>query len=212
MEWWIWCLAGYGLGSIPVGVIVARAKGIDIMKVGSGNIGATNVLRVLGPKWGITVFGLDVLKGALPVVLSRQYVSQPVGPVDTQMLWMLAGLAAIAGHCLSPFLRFKGGKGIATALGMALGASPVVALSAFGCFFILLGITRYVSLASMVGVAMAAVFGSFFPNESRQMLLVYVPLTIFIVLRHRENIQRLRTGTERKFVLKKTEDVPTKES
>ncbi|MFZ4508641.1 MAG: glycerol-3-phosphate 1-O-acyltransferase PlsY [Fimbriimonas sp.] len=207
MSWWIWCLLGYGLGSIPFGVIAARMRGIDIQSVGSGNIGATNVLRVLGPVWGVSVFLLDMLKGAVPAILASQAVHEKVGPIDIQMLWLLAGLCAVLGHCFSPFLKFKGGKGIATAFGMVIGAAPWVAFPAFSLFLVVLFATRYMSIASIVGVSSSVILGAVLPNESRQILIVYVPLTIFIVARHGENLKRVRAGTERKFEFRKTESV-----
>ena len=113
--------AAYFLGGIPFGVVVARAKGVDIMKFGSGNIGATNVMRALGAPLGIFVFVLDVIKGTIPSLAARWLLPHPWGPVDAQVLWMGAGLMAVLGHCLSPYLKFKGGKGVATAFGIGLG-------------------------------------------------------------------------------------------
>ncbi|MCW5943833.1 MAG: glycerol-3-phosphate 1-O-acyltransferase PlsY [Fimbriimonadaceae bacterium] len=197
-------LFGYGLGSVPFGVLVARAKGIDIRKVGSGNIGATNVKRALGTKWGLFVFFLDVLKGLLPSFLAWSLVGTALPMVLGSYSLLpreyvaLAGFAAILGHCASPFLGFKGGKGIATGLGAVLGADPAVALSAFGAFIVVVSVTRYISLGSLVaGVAVFA-FGMLF--RSPPILMgAYVFLWAFVWYRHRDNVARLRAGTESKF-------------
>lgn len=192
-------VAAYLLGAIPFAVLVTRAKGIDIFKVGSGNPGATNVARALGKKWAALVFLLDVLKGAIPAFASRAFITEPVGPLDAQAVWFAVGAAAIAGHCLSPFLGFRGGKGIATALGAGLGAAPAVALSAFALFLLVFAICRYISLASIVAVVAAVALGAMLPSQSRQLLPVLFLLAAFVVYRHRANIGRLLRGEEPKF-------------
>lgn len=194
-------VGAYLLGAIPVGVLVARAFGVDIMKVGSGNIGATNVGRALGKKASIPVFLLDMLKGLIPTLVARYLFP------DRQEFWFLAGSMAIIGHSFSPFLKFKGGKGISTALGMTLGTSPFVALCAFVLFSSTLGITRFMSLASIVGVISTIPLGIFF-KDSPWVLGGYSLMSIFIIYRHRANLKRLKDGTEPKFTFKKTIDVP----
>lgn len=191
-------VVGYVIGGIPVGVLVARAHGIDIFKVGSGNIGATNVKRALGTKWAIFVFAMDVVKGVVPALAARFLIKGPVGPLDAEVCWLVAGLGAVMGHCLSPFLKFKGGKGIATSLGAVVTAAPLVALSAFVVFVLVFTPTAYVSLASLIAAPSTLVFGSLYPGESPQMLPVYFAMTLFIVFRHRGNIRRLMNGTESK--------------
>lgn len=193
---WAVFIGAYLLGSIPVGVLFARARGIDIRSVGSGNIGATNVMRAMGPAAGVTVFLLDVLKGLLPTLVMR-------GFTDRQELWFVTGAAAVVGHCLSPWLGFKGGKGIATSLGAVIGAAPIVAAGAFGVFCVFLAVTRYMSLASLVGVFTAVVLGIVLPGESRWLIPAYAVLFLFIVYRHRSNLKRLRDGTEPKFSFRK---------
>lgn len=192
-------IAAYFVGSIPFGVLIARAMGVDILKFGSGNPGATNVKRALGWKAAGPVFLLDVLKGLGPSLTARFLVPESVGVVDAQLVWMLVGLAAVAGHCWSPFLRFKGGKGIATSLGAGVGAAPIPALLGFAVFFVVVGITKYVSLASMAGVASVVAWGVVIPGQSLQLLPIFVLLAVFIIVTHRANIKRLREGTERKF-------------
>jgi glycerol-3-phosphate acyltransferase PlsY len=190
-------ILAYILGSIPFGVLIARANGVDIMKVGSGNIGATNVMRVLGKGPAFLVFFLDTLKGAVPALAARYLFP------ERQELWLLAGAMAVVGHSFSPFLKFKGGKGIASALGMVIGASPIIALSAFIVFSLTLATTGFMSLASMVAVASTVPVGLLL-KESYWMIAGYVVLSSLIIWRHRANIERLRKGTEPKFLFKKT--------
>ena len=130
---WLLISLGFALGSIPFGFMVAKAKGVDIREVGSGNIGATNVMRVLGKGPGIAVLLLDVLKGLIPSLCGHLIFH------DKQIAFA-AGVAAVFGHTFSPFLKFKGGKGIATGLGALLGSSPFVGLAAFSVFFVGVGV------------------------------------------------------------------------
>lgn len=198
------CLvAAYLIGSIPFGVLAARSKGVDIFKEGSGNPGATNVGRVLGKTWGTVVFLLDVAKGIAATLVARNLIPEGVATPHSQTVWFGFGLVAVLGHCYSPFLGFRGGKGIATSLGVGLGACPLVAISSFGIFLVVVAVTRYVSLASIIGVSSAILFGFMFPNQAREMIVVYVVLAVFVSYRHRANVQRLLNGTEAKFGKKK---------
>lgn len=199
MNYAILLVCAYLLGSIPVGVLVCRAYGIDIFKVGSGNIGATNVSRVLGWKAWPLVFIPDVLKGVIPGVVAGRILTGPIGPLDVQTASFVAGLAAVAGHCWSPFLRFKGGKGVATALGAGLGAAPVVALSSFAFFGVVLLATRYMAIASICGVSVTMVFGAIYKDQSLRMEPFYALMSLSVVIRHIKNIRRLLAGTEPKF-------------
>ena len=202
-------LASYLIGAIPFGVVFARMRGIDLLKVGSGNIGATNVKRALGTKIALLVFVLDVLKATVPAVAARFVVIHPYHGVPAQVFWFLAGLFAVLGHCVSPFLKFKGGKGVSTALGMVLGAAPLVAGCSFGLFLVLLFTTRFMSLASLIAVSSAIVFGWVLPDQARELVPLYVVLSIFVTYRHRQNIKRLREGTEPKFSFKEQPTVST---
>jgi len=202
----------YLLGSIPFAVIFGRMKGVDILKEGSGNPGMTNVIRSLGPGWGIACFVLDVLKSLVPTVVARFLLTGPLWGLDAEMLWFLIGCGAILGHCASVFLRFKGGKGISTALGAIIGTSPVCAGLCFGLFVIFLLVTRYMSVASVIGVTSVIVFNLLVPHESHQLLVIYVILSAFVVLRHVKNFKRLREGTEPKFKFKKTRRDPVSEN
>lgn len=197
----------YLVGSIPFGVLVARAKGVDLRKVGSGNVGATNVARTLGKKWGYLVFVLDMLKGLAPTVLAGSLLVRSSPPNGLQQgAWLGVAMAVIAGHVFSVFLGFRGGKGVATALGVVLGIYPYftwAGLVAFGVWIAVLLISRYVSLAS---IAAAAAFAPLLVVFNRSRLGAIWPLLAFaaaiivlILVRHRTNIQRLRAGTENRF-------------
>lgn len=194
-------LAAYLLGAIPFGVLVARARGVDILKAGSGNIGATNVGRVLGKGPGLAVWGLDVLKSLAPTLAARASLHVPLGGLDPQTQWFLVGAAAILGHCASPFLGFRGGKGISTALGAVVGAAPLVALPCFALFALVLATVRYMAIASTVGVLSVVLFG-WLLGVTPQLLPVFLLLGLFVAYRHRTNFRRLREGTEPKFSFK----------
>jgi len=212
-------LAGYLCGAIPFGLLIGRAKGVDIRAHGSGNIGATNVGRVLGRGYGVLVFVLDLLKGLGPVVLAGKWLSagtfaaSPAVPgAQGVLLWVVVGAACILGHMFPVYLKFKGGKGVATSLGVLLGIYPyftVPALIAFGLWIILTGITRYVSLGSMVAAvafpiifALAARIQGEMWGTSRQLWPMYaftIVVAVLVVYRHRKNLQRLLAGTESKI-------------
>lgn len=177
------------LGSIPFGIIIAKCKGVDLKKVGSGNIGATNVLRSLG-KWPaiLTLMG-DVLKGTAAVAIGKHF---GVGPVYEG----LVGISAILGHNFSLFLGFRGGKGVATSLGVLSIYSPQSALVTFIIWLVVVIFTKYSSLGAIVSFGLLPINILLFDGKER--LLVAVLITILIFIRHRDNIQRLMDGTERK--------------
>lgn len=181
----------YFLGSIPFGVLIARAKGIDIMNVGSGNSGATNVYRTLGRGPGLAVFVLDVLKGLVPSSLAVVYFH------DRSFAFGV-GMVAVAGHSFSPWLKFKGGKGVATGLGALIGSTPIVAVSALGLFAAILLGTRFLSLASIAAAISLPVFAFVF-GEPWALKIGCGVLGFFVLVRHIPNIQRLLGGTEPKF-------------
>ena len=203
----------YLLGSVPFAVLFGKMKGIDILKEGSGNPGMTNVMRSLGSSWGIACFALDVLKSLIPTLLARELITRGFWGLDPEFLWFVVGGGAILGHCASVFLRFRGGKGISTSLGAILGTSPIAAILSFGLFAVILVVTRYMSIASVVGVCSALVFNLVLPHESHQLLVVFIALSAFVVVRHVKNFKRLRDGTEPKFRFGKTRkvDEPTEE-
>ena len=196
-------IAAYFLGAIPVGVIYARAHGVDILKYGSGNPGATNVGRALGNKGFMIVFILDVLKGAISAGGAQLLIREPIAGMPAQLWCFLVGVAAIIGHCLSPFLGFKGGKGIATSLGAGVGAAPWVVLPAFALWGVVFKLTKYISLASLVAVVVTIILSATMPGQARELVPIFVLLGAFIFYRHRDNIKRLLNGTEPKYVSSK---------
>lgn len=190
MVFWLF-LAGYLLGSVPFGLIVAAFWRIDIRKYGSGNIGATNVLRTLGIVPGGLVFALDMLKGTAAVMLAAHYLSDPLVIVG-------CGLAAVLGHTFSLFLRFQGGRGAATGLGVLLGVAPDLFLFAVVLFILIVGLTRYVSLGSVLTtLAVALAFLAF--GRPLPYSLAAATISLVIILRHIPNIKRLFQGTERRL-------------
>lgn len=205
-------LAAYGIGSTPVGVVLARMRGVDLRKVGSGNVGATNVGRALGHKWGYVCFFLDVAKGLGPVMVTGA-VLRAAADFPTllhQASWLAVGAGAIAGHVFSFYLGFRGGKGVATALGVVLGIWPYftyAGLAAFAVWVVVTLTSRYISLGS---VAAAVAFLPLFVATNCLALGVELgtlwPLGLFaaamaalILVRHRSNIKRLLAGTESKI-------------
>lgn len=183
---------GYLIGSLPTGLVVIRLlKGMDIRRQGSGNIGAINVYRVAGLPTALLVLAVDMAKGAVPVLLARALGQPPAVAV-------LAGAAAIAGHNWSLFLRFTGGKGIATSFGVLLALSPVAAAAAAAVWVAVVGLTRYASLGSLLGIASVPVvmWWRWEPNEH---LAFGVLALAFAVYKHRANITRLLRGSELKI-------------
>jgi len=185
-------LLSFLLGSIPFGYLIGKLKGVDVRSYGSGNIGATNVSRVLGKKYGLFVLFLDALKGAAAVLIARA-----IGlPTECQVL---AGISAIAGHCFSPWLGFKGGKGVATALGAFLVISPKTTLVAFLIFLAVLLTTRYVSLSSITAALSYPLLYRVFEKPSSFSFIVVSLGALLIVAKHRSNVKRLLKGEEKKF-------------
>lgn len=193
-------VVSFFLGSIPFGVIAGKMKGIDIRKVGSGNIGATNVNRALGSKWAIAVFLLDVLKSFLPsllvpIILKSGGQLFPIAVADTGVL---AGICAIMGHLFSPFVGFKGGKGIASGLGALLGTNPLLGILAFSVFIVMMIFTRIVSLSSIVAAPSIIVFALVF-HQTLIYTIVFGGMAVFILYKHIPNMKRLMKGEEPKF-------------
>ncbi|MDQ7039260.1 MAG: glycerol-3-phosphate 1-O-acyltransferase PlsY [Aquificota bacterium] len=189
MDWFFLTLFGYLLGSVLFGEIIAKAKGVNIREIGSGNVGATNVGRALGKRYALLVFLLDAGKGFLPAYLGFRVM-------DTGSTGMvLVGLAPVVGHMFPLFSRFRGGKGVATAFGVLTALSPVVAVLAFLVWGLVLLVTRYVSLASIISSFsspfLLAVFGYQPP-----VLILALLVALLIVIRHRPNIDRLLRGEE----------------
>ena len=184
---WTWIAGAYLLGSIPFGFLIARMRGIDLRTFGSGNIGATNAMRALGKPLGIGVLLLDVGKGFLPVFLAQR-------PTDLA-LPLGCGVAAVIGHTFPLWLGFKGGKGVATGLGVWLALDPVAGLAAIAAFELALVATRYVSLASILGAFAMPVA---LKVQGRQDVLTACALgmAVLIALKHRGNLVRIAAGVE----------------
>jgi glycerol-3-phosphate acyltransferase PlsY len=231
MQLWICPLLAFLLGSIPFGLLIARAKGIDIRQHGSGNIGATNVLRVIGKKYGIPCLILDALKGFIPVAIATNLIPVPDRaiqfPLGLPETWTLAGssisvltaqtvhiltaLCAVLGHNYSPWVGFKGGKGIATSAGVLLALMPFAVLLLLVAWALLFLTTRYVSVAS-IGAALIlpllTLWGSWHHGRiqdgtwNKPLFLFSLVIAILAIWKHRSNIERLHQGTEPRFVPK----------
>jgi len=209
-------VGAYLLGSIPFGLLIAKAHGKDLRSIGSGNIGATNVSRALGRKWAYVCFVLDVLKGMVPMLATLSFTR----PLSTQsqtekvillLLWLAVGCAAILGHIFPIYVKFRGGKGVATSFGVALGLWPyytICASFAVAIWVVVVLIWRYVSLASICAsisfplVLILAIilrpgwdFISLWP-----LLIAATAIPLMVIIRHRENIKRLFAGTESKIL------------
>lgn len=187
----ILCLIAYLLGSIPFGVIVARLNKVDLRQHGSGNIGATNVARTLGKKLGVLTLIGDALKGVVAVALADFLLSNPVHIAS-------AGLFVFLGHLFPVFLKFKGGKGVATGLGVFLYLMPLSTLSSMAIFGITLWLWNFVSLSSIVAAASLPLLALFFSVESAYPALASV-VAVLVIIRHQANISRLMRGTENRF-------------
>jgi glycerol-3-phosphate acyltransferase PlsY len=195
-------LAAYFLGSIPFGLLLARLFGnADVRKTGSGNIGAANVARVAGPLAGILTLVLDTAKGTTAVLLAARFTH------ESAVWMMLAALAALVGHCFSVWLKFKGGKGVATALGVFLALCPPAALAALLLFALVTSWWRYVSLGSISAAAAMPLLMYFLwaPHHAPPLIIAFGSLaaTLLVVYQHRANIQRLVRGEEPRFSLSK---------
>lgn len=189
-------IVAYILGSIPNALWIGKVfKGIDVREHGSKNTGSTNAARVLGAKLGILTLILDISKGAIPTLIATMLL-------DSSISVILVGICAILGHSFSIFMKFKGGKVVATTVGVFIVLVPGAILLAAVIFFLVFGITRYVSLSSMIGAISLPIWIVLFYKN--------IPLTIFgmiiailIIVRHKSNIQRLLNGTESKFSINK---------
>lgn len=193
-------IVAYLLGNISTSYIVAKKlAGVDIRTQGSGNAGSTNVLRTLGKKAGALTFIGDVLKGLIAVLLAK-FIAY-IAHLDQATCAYIAVVAVVLGHNYPVFLGFKGGKGVATSLGSMLGMNPIIALTCLGFFIIIVAITKYVSLGSILGIGLSPII--MIINHNNKGVLVTLFLTISVVLTHKENIKRLLKGTERKIGEKK---------
>ncbi|HNS20780.1 MAG TPA: glycerol-3-phosphate 1-O-acyltransferase PlsY [Sedimentisphaerales bacterium] len=202
-------VVAYVLGSIPFAQIIAKLHGKDLRTIGSGNIGATNLARAVGRTWGYVCFALDVLKGAIPVVAVRAIAGPPDRPA-LLALWLAVGVAAILGHVFPVFLRFKGGKGVATSFGVTLGLWPYFTICGLIALAVWVGavlVWRYVSLASICASAafpIALLAGILIRpdwdlSHLWPLVIAAVVIPAFVIVRHRANMRRLLAGTENKI-------------
>lgn len=209
---------GYLLGSVPFGLLISKYRGVDVRRAGSGNIGATNVWRVLGWRYGLSAFALDTLKGLLPMALAPQIwssigvwsVMTAAGGQRAYIAWLAVGAAVILGHIFPVYLRFRGGKGVSTSLGVLLGVWPYYTVPGLICFAVwgvVFGVSRYVSLSSIaaavafpiVYIALALACGWDPCGRQLSLLVFAVVMAALVVYRHRTNLQRLLAGQENRF-------------
>ena len=231
MQLWLCPIFAFLLGSIPFGLIIAKAKGIEIREHGSGNIGATNVLRVIGKRYGFTCLFLDALKGFIPVLIAvnliqiaGRTIQIPLGFLDSwalvlptaeamkgQAVHVLTALAAVLGHNYSPWVGFRGGKGVATSTGVLLALMPFAVALLIIVFLLVFLVTRYVSLASIVAATvlpMMTLWGSWHHGRIQDgtwnvpLFLFSLLIAVLAIWKHRTNLQRLRAGTEHRFTRK----------
>ena len=191
-------VCAYFVGSIPTGFLVARAKGVDIRKVGSGNMGATNVFRSVGKGWGIFVLVVDGLKGfaactwMCDLLLQLHAISMPP---DEELMRIIAGIAAVLGHNFTCWLKFKGGKGIATSAGVYFALAPWAVTIALGAWILAVLVTRYVSVGS-IAASIALPSAVWVMSDSLLLKIATTALGIMAILKHKKNINRLMEGTE----------------
>lgn len=197
-------IIAYFLGSIPTGFLVGKARGIDVRKVGSGNIGATNAFRVLGRTAGVIVLLVDALKGLLAVSVVPVFVHHFLSPAANwdEPTWeyqeIIAGVLAILGHNYTCWLGFKGGKGIATSAGVLAALIPYTFLIGLGTWAIVCAATRYVSVAS-IAAALVLPLATWLTGKSFRLIAVAAILTLLAIYKHKANIERLMNGTEHKI-------------
>lgn len=194
-------IGAYLLGSIPFGLLIGKkVQRLDITKAGSGNIGATNVAREVGLKWGIITLLADTLKGFIPVAFAYYLLGSSTE--INEALKGMVGFSALLGHQFSVYNRFKGGKGVATCLGVFLAISPISCLLSAIVFFVLVYLWRYISLGS-ISAALSMPIWLYLVGHSTSMILLSVIMSLLITVQHRENIKRLIQGNERRWERRK---------
>jgi len=197
MIWAAWLFGAYLAGSIPFGFLIGKMRGVDVRTVGSKNIGATNVFRTVGKKWGLLAFLCDFLKGFVPVLLAKKFGGEAHLP-------LAVGLMTVVGHMFTCFMKFKGGKGIATGFGMLVGLLPWLVLTAFGIWAVTVWLSHYISLGSCLAAAFLAV-GVWFPwlgSEGCRNLPLSIVVTLVALVaiyKHKTNIRRLIDGCENRI-------------
>jgi acyl phosphate:glycerol-3-phosphate acyltransferase len=200
-------VAAYLLGSIPTGFLVAKARGVDIRAVGSGNIGATNVFRAVGRGLGVLVLLGDALKGWLAAAVVAPLIVAVLPGAPTEGLRITAGVCAILGHDYTCWLGFRGGKGIAASAGVLIALAPLALLIVLGVFIVLFLTTRFVSVGS-IGAAAVLPVATWFTTRDLGLTVVTGAMTALAIIKHRENIRRLLNGTEHRIQFGKREAAP----
>lgn len=188
----VWLFGAYLVGSVPFGFLIGKMRGVDVRTVGSKNIGATNVFRTVGKKWGLLAFLCDFLKGFLPTFAAKTFAA------GAEWLPIAVGLSCVVGHTLTVFMKFRGGKGVATAFGMLVALMPGLVGIAFLVFIALFASTNYISLGSCGAATFLAVSVWFYPAIVAVKVIVSL-IGIFVVVKHKSNISRLLKGTENKI-------------
>jgi acyl phosphate:glycerol-3-phosphate acyltransferase len=197
-------LLGYLFGSFPAGYFAGRLAGVDVRREGSGNIGATNVLRVLGKKWGYPVFAIDAFKGFAAVRVSLMLVNYwPESKPYAEYIAILTAITCVAGHTFPVWLRFKGGKGVATTAGALAGLVPLAVPFVLLVWIVVFEISRYVSLASMIAAISLPIVVALLARwnfvDTRALIYFSVAMMLLVLWRHRSNFTRLLNGTEQRF-------------
>lgn len=206
MEILFWLLGAYLVGGIPFGFLIGKLRGVDVRTVGSKNIGATNVFRTVGKSWGLVAFACDVLKGLLPTLAARLLHGGALCASCGVSLALTVGVMTVVGHMFTPYMRFRGGKGVATAFGMLLGLVPGVVGAAFALFAVVFAASHYISLGSCTAALFLAaaiwfpILGTAGAADLPQCVLVTL-VAFVIVFKHRSNIGRLVKGNENKIYL-----------
>lgn len=202
----VFIISSFLIGSIPFGKIIASFKGVDITKEGSGNIGATNVFRVVGKGWGVLVLILDALKGAIPTLVSLYIYRSNILNFFLPEAYVFVGVASILGHIFSPFVGFKGGKGVATSLGVFTVLTPIGVLIGAVVFGIFIAIFRIVSISSIASTVAVFSFLLVYHILNNSLASNYILIAsafvvmVFIIIKHSSNIRRLLRGEEKKIV------------
>ena len=193
--WSSWIAAAYLVGAIPFGYLIGRLRGVDVRTVGSKNIGATNVYRTVGKKWGFLAFFCDFMKGFVPSFAAMAYAKRTGLDLN---LAVYVGLACVIGHTLTVFMKFKGGKGVATAFGMMMALAPLPAALAFAVFVVTVWRSHYISLGSMLAAVTLAV-AMWFLSPLLALRIIATLLAAFVIYKHKSNIQRLMNGCENRI-------------
>ena len=200
MAYVIAIVAAYLIGSIPFGFLVGKMRGVDVRTVGSKNIGATNVFRTVGRKWGLLAFALDFLKGFIPTFLALRY-ARASGDAFLACLPLATGVACVAGHMFTCFMKFKGGKGFMAGFATIWFVDWRMTLAAMGVFFVVLFVSRYMSVASCSAALFCPIMLAFLNPESIWVELLAIAAAALVIIRHHENFAKLMKGTESKFSL-----------